>query len=195
MGDKTDHGGASQDPGVTQGGDGRDRDAFGHHRLFADRGVQHRHDVRAPGADQRIAQQCGFPGRGQGGQQQARGGGEAPKNDHALGPQPAHDGVAGQAPDGHGQGEGGVAQAGIRGVEVAFVGQKHRAPVQHRAFGEKHDKAQAADKQHHPMGNGKGRAGALAAIGQHVRCGLEQGNQQQHDHHQGRAQRRQTQAQ
>ncbi|MNG06887.1 hypothetical protein D3C84_901600 [compost metagenome] len=174
MGDEADHRGARQNARVAQGGDGRYGDVFRHDLLFANGGVQHRYDVRTPRPDQRVPDQRGLPGGRQRGQQQPGCSRQAAQHNHPFGPHFMHDGIAGQAPCGHGQGKGGIPQAGIGAVDMALGGQEHRTPVQHRAFGEKHDEAQAADKQHHAVGHGKRRPRAVAAIGQPVGRSLEQ---------------------
>ena len=66
-----------------------------------------------------------MPCRQQRGQQHARRGQCAADHDHAGGAQAAHNGVTGQAPGGHGQGEGGVAKAGVGFVEATFGHQKY----------------------------------------------------------------------
>ncbi|MNP29924.1 hypothetical protein D3C76_1229730 [compost metagenome] len=184
MGDEADDGGACQDARITQGGNGRHGDAFGHDRLLADCGVQHRHNVRATGTQQRITHQRRFPARCERRQKQTCGGGQPAGHNHPRRAQPPYDFVTGQTPGRHGQGKRRITEPRIRCVDATFLCQEHRAPVQRRAFGEEHDEAHAANEQDDAMGHRKRRPRTLAAVGQQMRHGLGQRDQQQHDHHQ-----------
>ncbi len=177
MRDETDHGRTGKNSGIPQGSDGGHGDVLWHHCLFTDGGIQHRYDIRTPGAYQCVAQQSGFPGWKQRRQQHAGGGQCAPDHDHPRSAQAPYDGITRQTAGGHGQGERCVTQASVGFVKSAFGTEEHRAPVKHGAFGQKHDKAQTADKQHHAVGNSKCRARTFTAVGQQMRTGLEQRHQ------------------
>ena len=195
MGDKADGRRARQYPRIAQGGDGRYGNVLGHYGLFTDRGIQHRHDIGTTDTHQGIAGQGQFPARRQGCQRQPGCGEQTAQDYHPARPQMSDDAVAGQAASGHGHGKGGIAKPGIGFADLFLGGQEHRAPVEHRAFGQEHGKTQQPDKQHHAVGHCKRRAGALTAVRQQVRRGLEQGGEGQHNHHHNCPQRRHPQRQ
>ncbi len=157
VGGEADQRRSGKDAGEAQRGNGGDRQRTRHAGLVAGQREQRRCDVGAAKADQHIARQRRLPWRDQGQHQHASGSKQSAENDRALAAHARHQCIAEQAGDGHGQGEGHIADTGEAGIDATHIAEEHRAPVQHRTFAEERNERQYADEQHDAVWQGQHR--------------------------------------
>ena len=194
---ETDDGRAGQDARIADGGDGRHRQAGWHGVLVARRRKQDGHDIRRAQADQHEAQHGQARLRRQHGEEEAAGRAQAAKSEHPLAAKAADHLVAREAAQGHGDGEGGVAEAALGFFHATRGGEEQGAPVEDGTFGQEDDEAQQADEDHGAVRHDEQRR-LFARTGrrrQQMALRRAQHAAQQQHHHDARQRWRQAQPQ